>query len=53
MVNKVLFFDIDGTILDSDKNIPPGVVEAIQQARDNGHEIVISTVRSTLTAKSI
>ena len=53
MVNKVLFFDIDGTILDSDKNIPIGVVESIQQARENGHEIVISTGRAPFTAKSI
>ncbi|MFJ7970590.1 Cof-type HAD-IIB family hydrolase [Psychrobacillus sp. NPDC096389] len=53
MVNKVLFFDIDGTILDNDKNIPPGVMESIQQARDNGHEIVISTGRAPFTAKSI
>ena len=25
MENKILFFDIDGTILDNDKNIPDGV----------------------------
>ena len=25
MKNKILFFDIDGTILDHDKNIPNGV----------------------------
>ncbi|TQR08339.1 Cof-type HAD-IIB family hydrolase [Psychrobacillus soli] len=53
MVNKVLFFDIDGTILDEDKNIPIGVINSIQQARENGHEIVISTGRAPFTAKSI
>lgn len=53
MVNKVLFFDIDGTILDSEKNIPTGVVKSIQQARENGHEIVISTGRAPFTAESI
>ena len=53
MENKVLFFDIDGTILDDDKNIPAGVEESIQQARENGHEIVISTGRAPFTAKSV
>lgn len=53
MVNKVLFFDIDGTILDSNKNIPIGVEESIDQARRNGHEVVIATGRSPFTAQSI
>lgn len=53
MKNKILFFDIDGTILDHDKNIPNGVEEALQKARDNGHEIVISTGRSPFTAKTV
>ena len=33
MENKILFFDIDGTILDHDKNIPDGVEEALQKAK--------------------
>lgn len=53
MVNKVLFFDIDGTILDGEKNIPKGVKEAIYKAKENGHEVVIATGRSPFTAKSI
>lgn len=53
MVNKVLFFDIDGTILDSNKNIPIGVEESIDKARRNGHEVVIATGRSPFTAQSI
>lgn len=53
MKNKILFFDIDGTILDNDKNIPDGVEESLQKARDNGHEIVISTGRSPFTAQSV
>lgn len=53
MKNKILFFDIDGTILDNDKNIPSGVEESLQKARDNGHEIVISTGRSPFTAQSV
>lgn len=53
MKNKILFFDIDGTILDHEKNIPDGVEDALQKARENGHEIVISTGRSPFTAKSV
>lgn len=53
MENKILFIDIDGTILDHDKNIPSGVEESLQKARDNGHEIIISTGRSPFTAQSV
>jgi len=53
MKNKILFFDIDGTILDHEKNIPNGVAEAIFKAKENGHEVVISTGRSSFTAKVI
>lgn len=53
MENKILFFDIDGTILDNEKNIPAGVVEAIQEAKENGHEVVIATGRSSFTSKFV
>jgi len=53
MVKKVLIFDIDGTILDNEKNIPEGVEGAFEQARRNGHEIVIATGRAPFTAKRI
>ncbi|WP_144509422.1 Cof-type HAD-IIB family hydrolase [Bacillus sp. FJAT-22090] len=53
MVNKILFLDIDGTILDNDKNIPNGVKDSIQTARENGHEVVIATGRAPFTAQSI
>lgn len=53
MEKKILFFDIDGTILDGDKNIPIGVREAINEAKENGHEIVIATGRAPFTAKNV
>lgn len=53
MEKKVLIFDIDGTILDLDKNIPEGVEEAFKQARDNGHITVIATGRAPFLAKAI
>lgn len=53
MEHKILFLDIDGTILDEEKNIPVGVKEAISEAKENGHEIVIATGRAPFTAKII
>lgn len=38
--------DIDGTLIDSDRWIPPGTVEALDLARAAGHEIVLATGRS-------
>lgn len=52
-MNKILFFDIDGTILDMEKNIPIGVKEAVAEANNNGHEIVIATGRAPFTAEAI
>ena len=53
MEKKVLIFDIDGTILDLEKNIPEGVEEAFKQARENGHITVIATGRAPFLAKAI
>lgn len=46
MKKKILFFDIDGTLYDTSKQIPEATRQAIQQARANGHEIAIATGRS-------
>lgn len=43
---KVLFFDIDGTLLDSNGKIPDSAREAIVKARENGHQIVICSGRA-------
>ncbi len=53
MVKKILIFDIDGTILDYEKQVPEGVQEAFEKARENGHEVVIATGRAPFTAKKI
>lgn len=44
---KILFFDIDGTILTTDTyEIPRSTKEAIRQARNNGHLTFINTGRT-------
>ncbi len=43
---KLLFFDIDGTLLDEEKNtIPRSTIDAINTAKEKGHKIFINTGR--------
>jgi Cof subfamily protein (haloacid dehalogenase superfamily) len=46
MKRKLIFFDIDGTILDHDKRLPVSTKEAIQTLKDIGHEVAIATGRA-------
>ena len=48
---KVLFLDLDGTLLDDEKRITPGNRAALQQALDRGHRVVITTGRPLASAK--
>lgn len=43
---KVIFLDVDGTLVSYENQLPPSAVEAIRSARDNGHRVYISTGRS-------
>ncbi|CAM3364362.1 HAD family hydrolase [Streptococcus dysgalactiae] len=45
-MSKVIFLDVDGTLVDYDNRIPVSAVKAIRQARDNGHKVYVSTGRS-------
>ena len=46
MNRKCLFFDIDGTLVDENTHhIPQDAVEALHQARKNGHYLFINTGR--------
>lgn len=45
-MGKLLLLDIDGTLLDSNKELPAATLEALQQARANGHELAIATGRA-------
>lgn len=49
MNRKILFFDIDGTILSEETHcILPSTVEAIKKARENGHIAMINTGRTSI-----
>ena len=45
-MSKILFIDVDGTLVDYDNNIPQSAVKAIKIARNNGHKVYICTGRS-------
>lgn len=47
MEQKLIFLDIDGTLTEPGKNIPPdSAIEAICRARKNGHKIVLCSGRN-------
>lgn len=36
-MGKIIFIDVDGTLVDYETNLPDSAVEAIRKARKNGH----------------
>lgn len=50
---KALFFDLDGTLLDGEKKIPPSAVEALQAARARGVKVYVATGRSLRTERML
>ncbi len=46
MEQKVVFLDVDGTMVDSDGKIPESTKEAVQKAKANGHKLVVCSGRS-------
>ncbi|MEF2246992.1 MULTISPECIES: Cof-type HAD-IIB family hydrolase [unclassified Paenibacillus] len=46
MSYKVVFFDIDGTLVNEEKVIPADTIEAIKQLKESGVEPVIATGRA-------
>lgn len=45
-MGKLLLLDIDGTLLNSKKELPESAKAALKEARANGHELVIATGRA-------
>lgn len=50
---KALFFDLDGTLLSSDKTLLPSTVEALRQCKQNGIKVFMATARSPRLAEKL
>ncbi|OMP66494.1 Cof-type HAD-IIB family hydrolase [Domibacillus epiphyticus] len=46
MAQKIIFFDIDGTLYDHDKKLPASTKQAIRDLQEIGHEVAIATGRA-------
>ncbi|WP_373231728.1 Cof-type HAD-IIB family hydrolase [Cohnella sp.] len=53
MSYKIVFFDIDGTLINEDKEVPPNTIEAIHALKSNGIEPVIATGRAPYFIKPL
>lgn len=53
MTGKLIFFDIDGTLLDHDKRIPASTKQAVRELQQAGHEVAIATGRGPFMFKEI
>lgn len=45
-MKKIIFLDVDGTLVDYENHLPKSAVTAVRQARKNGHRIYVCTGRS-------
>lgn len=45
---RVVFLDVDGTIVEDGRYIPASTIEAIRNARENGHLVFLCTGRSAV-----
>jgi Cof subfamily protein (haloacid dehalogenase superfamily) len=52
-MKKICFFDIDGTLYNSDKKLPDSAKNAVFAARENGHEIIIATGRAPFMIQEV
>lgn len=46
MKKALIFFDIDGTLLDDDKQLPRSTKQAIRVLKEKGHEVAIASGRA-------
>lgn len=45
-MGRIIFLDVDGTLVDYENRIPESATRAIRRARENGHRVYICTGRS-------
>ena len=53
MEKKMIFFDIDGTLLNDEKKFLPSTKLALEKLKEKGHEIVIATGRNLFLAQAV
>lgn len=53
MNDKIVFFDIDGTLLDHDKKIPASTKEAVRKLQESGVHVAIATGRAPFMFEDI
>lgn len=53
MSYKIVFFDIDGTLVNEEKEVPADTVKAIRELKEKGIEPVIATGRAPYFVKSL
>lgn len=51
-MKKIIFLDVDGTLVDYENRLPKSAVEAVRKARENGHRVYICTGRSRAEVSS-
>lgn len=52
-MNKILFFDVDGTLYNSAKQLPASAKEALLKARRNGYTLAIATGRAPFMIQTL
>ena len=52
MDKRILFLDLDGTLLDDQKQIPEENKQALHKAVELGHQVVIATGRALSRARN-
>lgn len=53
VTKKMVIFDIDGTLLGSDKNVSLSTLEALTRLREQGHTLFLATGRSLFYTKPV
>ncbi|WP_027964129.1 Cof-type HAD-IIB family hydrolase [Halalkalibacillus halophilus] len=53
MEKHIIFFDIDGTLYNENKELPDSAKKSIKQLQENGHEVAIATGRAPFMFKDL
>ncbi|WP_100010071.1 Cof-type HAD-IIB family hydrolase [Lentibacillus sediminis] len=53
MTKKLIFFDIDGTLYDDEKQLPASSKAAVRQLQEEGHHVAFATGRSPFTFEKL